>query len=739
MADPAVHGARHARRPREVASPPNGPPAANDLRRQIENPHDDFRQQLIEIEQVYQYSPVGLVLMDMNYRFVRINERMAAINGQPVEAHIGRTLREVVPDLADSIMELYRPVYERGEPVLNVELQGAVPTGSDTQRRWLANFFPFRAKTGEVIGLLGAVVDISDRVQQECKLRESEERFRTFFETVTDAIFVYDVAARKFVDVNQRAVDMFEYGRADLLAMSIGELSENRPPYTAAAAQAQIALSLLGHAESFEWRCRRKDGTLFWVEISSRPAAYGGKDYYLSMLRDIDARKSAEIKLTEMARRDMLTGLANRGVFVAALERAIADAWRGDDRLAVLFLDLDHFKDVNDTLGHPVGDQLLRRVARRLCDNVRASDVVARFGGDEFAVLLSGRLDPACVEIMARRLVETMELPFALDGNSVHAGVSIGIATYEPGMSAEEMLAHADVALYRAKAEGRHTWRFFDAGMDLEVRDRVNLTADLREAIATKQLFLAYQPQVDLNSGRIIGVEALVRWRHPTRGVLSPGLFVPAAEHSGLIVPLGRWVLAEACRQARAWLDEGIAPDRMAVNFSALQFRIPGEVIKEIDAVLAATGLPARMLEVELTESAMMMTTRGHSRVLEELRERGVSIAVDDFGTGYSSLALLRRFPVDRIKLAQEFIVDLVAGSNDAVIVQAAIGLARTLGADMIAEGVETAQQLAMLKSWGCGAAQGYFFARPASAEEIAPLLRRGRLEGGAEAPRAAA
>jgi diguanylate cyclase (GGDEF)-like protein/PAS domain S-box-containing protein len=718
---------------------PYGPPVAEAVVPLIEGLPPDIRQQLIEIEQVYQYSPVGLVLMDMNYRFVRINERMAEINGLPVAAHIGRTLREVVPDLADFIMELYRPVYERGEPVLNVELQGPAPTGPEVQRRWLANFFPFRARSGEVIGLIGAVVDITERMLQETRLRESEERFRTIFETVTDAIFVQDVAAGKFVDVNQRAVDMFGYSHDDLLTMTMGGLSEDRPPYTEAGAQARIEQVLAGELGSFEWRCKRKDGTLFWVEVGCRPATYGGGSFMLSMLRNIDARKSAEEKLTAMARFDMLTGLANRGVFVAGLQQAIAGAARRHNGLAVFFLDLDHFKDVNDTLGHPAGDRLLQAVARRLCDNVRANDTVARFGGDEFAVLMSDLADPSDVEILAQRLVCAMEVPFALDTNSVHAGISIGIAMYETGMDAEALLAHADVALYRAKSEGRHTYRFFNADMDLEVRDRVNLVADLRAAIAGQQFFLVYQPQVDLHSGRITGVEALVRWRHPTRGILSPGLFIPAAEHTGLIVPLGRWVLAEACRQARCWLDAGIAPGRVAVNISALQFKMQGEVTKEIDAVLAETGLPAHMLEVELTESTLMATTRANSGVLEELRERGVTIAVDDFGTGYSSLAYLRRFPVDRIKLAQEFIVDLVAGSGDAVIVRAAIGLARTLGADMIAEGVETEQQLALLKSWGCGAAQGYYFARPAGVEDVTRLLRRGRLEGGLVAPYAEA
>jgi diguanylate cyclase (GGDEF)-like protein len=291
-----------------------------------------------------------------------------------------------------------------------------------------------------------------------------------------------------------------------------------------------------------------------------------------------------------------LTGLANRGVFVASLEHAIADAQRRGSGLAVFFLDLDHFKDVNDTMGHPAGDRLLQSAGQRLCENVRTADTVARFGGDEFEVLLPEVHEFADVEILAQRLVTAMEQPFQLGANQVHAGVSIGIALHEPGMDAEALLSHSDVALYRAKSDGRDTYRFFNADLDLEVRDRVSLIADLRDAIAGKQFFLVYQPQVDPHSGRIISVEALVRWRHPSRGVLSPRIFIPVAEHSGLIVPLGRWVLAEACRQARRWMDAGIAPDRVAVNFSALQFKINGEVTKEIDAVLAETGLPTHML-----------------------------------------------------------------------------------------------------------------------------------------------
>jgi diguanylate cyclase (GGDEF)-like protein/PAS domain S-box-containing protein len=708
---------------------PAEPPELEQAKQEIQRLHRYLRNRLSEIEQVYQFAPVGLVLMDRDCRFLRINERLADINGLPIEAHIGRTLREVVPDLADHLTELYRPVYERGEPVLNVEIQGKTHKEPDVERYWLANFFPFRSETGEVIGLIGAVVDITERKRQETSLREAEERFRTIFEAVTDAIFLYDTELEKFVDVNQRAVDAFGYSRVELLAMSFADLSENKPNNTGAGALARLELAMTGKPQTFEWRCKKKDGTLFWVEIGCRAARFGRRNLLLSTLRDISLRKDAEEKLLKIALFDVLTGLANRGVFVTQLERAIAEARRGGSSLAVLYLDLDHFKDVNDTLGHPIGDRLLQSVAQRLRDTVRSSDTVARFGGDEFAVLMSDLHEPADAGILAETLVDVMELPFQVDENNIHIGTSIGIAMYEPEVDAEAMLSHADVALYRSKSEGRHTYRFFDDAMDLEVRSRVNLVVELRQAIAKEQLFVLYQPQVDLESGRITGVEALVRWRHPTKGDLLPGLFIPASERSGLIVPLGKWVLTEVCRQARRWLDEGVAPDCVAVNFSALQFKVPRDMEKDIDAVLAETGLPAHMLEVELTETTMMEATRGRSSILENLRKRGVRIAIDDFGTGYSSLAYLRRLPVDRIKLAQEFIVDLVTDSNVAAIVQAAIGLAHILGIDLIAEGVETERQLELLKSWGCGSAQGFYFAEPMAVEDVTRLLRQGKID----------
>ena len=477
---------------------------------------------LNEIEQIYRYTPVGLCFMDTDYRFVRINEHMAEINGLPVSAHIGRTLRDVIPGLADGIMELYRPIYERGEPVLNAEIDGAAPTAPSVQRYWLANYFPFRSELGEVTGLIGAVMDITELKQAQSALRQSEDRFHTIFDSVNDLIFVHDFEKGNFVEINQRACEMFGYTRDELLKLKIGDLSENKPPYTRQNLLSEMQKAQSGTPQTFDWRGKTKDGRLFWLELSIRRASFGGRNFLLSTAREISRRKEAEGQLMRMAQFDLLTGLANRGVFVTEVARALERARRGERSSAVLYLDLDHFKDVNDTLGHPIGDRLLQLVAERLQANVRAIDTLARFGGDEFALLMADIGDPTDAGVLADKLLQIMVKPFLLDGNQIQSGVSIGIATCQLDTpDAEALLAHADVALYRAKSEGRHTYRFFTDAMDAEVHKRVTLTSELLAGIAAGQLFLAYQPQVDMETGLLVGLEALVRWNHPTRGVCS--------------------------------------------------------------------------------------------------------------------------------------------------------------------------------------------------------------------------
>ncbi|HET7757208.1 MAG TPA: EAL domain-containing protein [Steroidobacteraceae bacterium] len=560
---------------------------------------------------------------------------------------------------------------------------------------------------------------------QNAELRESEARFRTVFASVVEAIFVSDPATGRFVEVNSSGCELFGYTREELIGLDILSLSSGEHPYDRAAVM-EWNLKARGQGpQTFEWRCKAKDGRVFWAEICVRLTRFGGRDVILATLRDISERKASEAQIRNLARFDALTGLPNRRVFLEAVGGARARAGRDGERFAVLFLDLDHFKDVNDTLGHPAGDELLRAVAGRLRGAVRQSDVVARFGGDEFAVLAAELHEAGDAAALADKLIASLEALFAIHGNDIRIGTSIGIALPVGGADVDKLMAHADVALYRAKSDGRGGYRFFDASMDAETRARVRLLADLRDAIADGQLFLKYQPQVELPGGRLIGVEALVRWRHPERGVLGPDKFIPAAESSGLIVGLGHVVLRDACRQARAWLDAGLLPATLAVNLSAAELRAPLDLEEFIVKTLADTELPPERLEIELTETILMQAGGALHAVLGRLRARGVRLAIDDFGTGFSSLDYLRRFPADRIKIARNFVSQIEQPGNTAV-VKATIGLARELGMEVIAEGVETERQAELLAAWGCAEGQGYHYGQPLEVAELEPLLRRG-------------
>jgi diguanylate cyclase (GGDEF)-like protein/PAS domain S-box-containing protein len=598
--------------------------------------------------------------------------------------------------------------------------------------------------------LLVAGLDLTEAHAADTHLRESEERFRTVFDSVNDGIIVLDADTAVFLDVNPQMCQMFGYSREKFLTLDLGDLSTGISPYTLEDAQPLLERVVAGESVVFEWHCKANNGRRFWVEVSIRRAAYGGRAILLSTTRDITARKQANERVIYMARYDILTGLANRSVFVEALDQAIARVHRGARTFAVLYLDLDHFKDVNDTLGHPVGDLLLRAVADRLRASIRATDTVARFGGDEFAIILSDIQHPADAATVSDRILDVISEPIAIQetcaaiadkillavsetfligSNEIRSGTTIGIAVFGvESPDAEAMLAHADVALYRAKSEERGSYRYFTDVMDTEVRARVTLDKEMNEAISTDQFFLNYQPQVEIDTGRIVGLEALVRWNHPTRGIIGPGKFIPAAERNGVIVPLGHWVMREACRQIKTWLDAGITPPVVAINLSGVQFKNAARLEKDIATVLTEFGLPARVLELELTESVLMEASRDNNDVLLRLRKGGHRIAIDDFGSGYSSLGYLRRFPVDRMKIAQNFVADIGTVPGDDAIVRAALGLARELDIEVVLEGVETAAQVALLRTWGAQIVQGHYFARALPVPEVTPILRVGKL-----------
>jgi diguanylate cyclase (GGDEF)-like protein len=434
-------------------------------------------------------------------------------------------------------------------------------------------------------------------------------------------------------------------------------------------------------------------------------------------------------KFSDLAQMDVLTSLANRRAFMQRLNAAFASCRRGAAPFAVLYFDLDYFKDVNDTLGHAIGDALLQQVASRVAGSIRENDVVARFGGDEFAILQSHADDFAASGALAAKIGKILAAPYVIEGNEVHLSASIGISRYTPEVAGPDaMMIQADLALYRAKEDGRHCFRFHSADLDRRVQERVVIADELRGAIDRNELELHYQPEVELRSGRIVGLEALLRWNHPMRGQISPSVFIPVAERSGQIQQLGQWVLDAACRQLRAWQDAGVAPDLVGVNFSALHFKSSIDLDRDVAASLDKWGIAPGLIEIELTETVLMDITQQHNDRFERLRRLGVRIAIDDFGTGYSSLSYLANYPINRVKIAQELVFGVDTDARSATVVRAAIRLAHELGIEIIAEGVETEGQEKFLLSAGCEHGQGFYFSRPVNAERATELLHMGKI-----------
>ena len=451
------------------------------------------------------------------------------------------------------------------------------------------------------------------------------------------------------------------------------------------------------------------------------------------LVQDITERRAAEARIAHLAQHDALTGLPNRVQFRARLHDSLMLAQRGQP-FALLYLDLDHFKQVNDTLGHPVGDKLLREVTARLKGTLRDSDVVARLGGDEFAIIQNCAQQPESSTVLAQRLVSLLSAPYEVDGHRIVIGTCVGIAQGPTdGGSADELLKNADLALYRAKAEGRGTWRFFEPEMDARMQARRQLEMDLRAALEGDQFEILYQPLVDTGRMALNGFEALLRWHSPTRGMVSPGEFIPLAEETGLIVPIGAWVLREACKAATAWPE----PVSVAVNVSAVQFRQP-RFVDTVSAALKGSGLDPSRLELEVTETIMLQDNAQTIAQLHRLRRLGVRISMDDFGTGYSSLSYLRSFPFDKIKIDQSFIRDLDKRSEAQAIVRAIAGLGQSLGMRTTAEGVESRDQLQHIRTVGCTDAQGYLFGRPMATARL-PAFFAGCAAEGVQAALAAA
>jgi diguanylate cyclase (GGDEF)-like protein/PAS domain S-box-containing protein len=482
---------------------------------------------------------------------------------------------------------------------------------------------------------------------------------------------------------------------------------------------------------SLEFRLRAGDGSHRWVENRYTPVRdkQGRLVEIEGMIIDITERKVAEEKIAHLARTDALTGLANRATFIERMRQAFSATRRGATPFAVLYLDLDHFKPINDTLGHPVGDKLLREVADRLRDCTRDNDIVARLGGDEFAVLQSDTVEPANAGTLAATIQATLMRPYTIDGNDLHITVSIGICPYdESSESPDAMLSQADLALYRSKEEGRNRYRFHSDDLDHQVLERVALSDDLRRAIDNGELELHYQPQVEIRTNRIVGMEAYVRWHHPERGLLAASAFVPVAEKTGSIIALGQWVLDNVCGQMRAWRDEGVNPPVVTMNLSLPQLKNGAELIKDVRTAIDKWRLEPSDLNFDVTEAMLAQITLMRNDVLSELRRIGVGISIDDFGSEYSSLDYLRTYGVNHLKITSEFMDGAAQDPERAKTVRAIVNFARALDIGVITEGVETEEQLDVSSSTSI-IAQGFYFSGAIDAGQAEAMLRHGSID----------
>ena len=472
----------------------------------------------------------------------------------------------------------------------------------------------------------------------------------------------------------------------------------------------------------------RRDGAESPIEDSAAPIhdRHGQVTGAVMVFHDVSAARATALRMAYLAQHDSLTDLPNRILFNDRLSEAMALAGRYQRQLAVLFLDVDRFKHVNDSLGHDIGDRLLQSIAQRLLGCVRASDTVSRQGGDEFVILLSELTQAQDAIVSADKILETLRTPHRIDEYDVQVTASIGIVTYpDDGMDCETLLKHADFAMYHAKDSGRDNRQFFKRDLNLRAVKRQSLEDSMRHALERHEFAVHYQPKVNLENGEIVGVEALIRWLHPELGLVSPAEFIPIAEESGLMVPIGRWVLGQACHQAQAWQEIGLAPIRIAVNISPVELRVR-DFLTGLGVILAETGLDPRLLELELTETFMVQDSAAMLAVLQDLKRLGIKLALDDFGTGYSSLNHLKRFPIDTLKIDQSFVRTVTTNADDASIVCAVISMGKSLHMRVVAEGVETREQLAFLQERECPFGQGYYFSQPLTGPACTRLLRRG-------------
>ncbi|MBK1681238.1 EAL domain-containing protein [Rhodocyclus tenuis] len=676
---------------------------------------DELRQRGLYLAAVLDNFPFLVWLKDRDGRFLAVNVPFARAAGLSPEEMVGKNDFDVWPrELAERYRADDEAVLTKGV-VKNIE----EPIERDGGRQWIETYKSPVTLDGEVIGSVGFARDITDRRQAIEQLRLAAR----VFDNSVEGIVVTDAAGR-IQTVNRAFCELTGYSPEECIGQ--------RPSMLQSGVQDDVfyrdfwqRLLESGRWQGELWN-RRKSGEIYpeWLSVSAVSDGDGVVTHYVGIFTDLSERKTAEQKIEFLSHYDTLTELPNRLLADDRLRQAMAHAERTQRKVALLLLDLDHFKTINDSLGHEVADAILRGVARTLCDCVRDTDTVCRQGGDVFLAILTDIGDNDAISRFAEKILERTAQPMLIAGNELVASLSIGVAVYpDDGRNFHTLLTKAEAAMRRVKESGRGACRFFDETMNSDALDHLQLRNGLRRALDRGGFVLHYQPQIDLMSGAVSGVEALLRWRGDDGALIPPARFIPVAEESGLIVPIGDWVLREACRQAMLWQQAGLPPLMMAVNLSAVQFR-RGDLLQTVIIALTESGLPASCLELELTESLLIADNENVLAVLRALKQLGVKLSIDDFGTGYSSLAYLKRFAVDQLKIDRSFVRDLRSDPEDAAIVRAIAQMGRSLGLRTLAEGVEDSVTASLLCTCQCDAAQGYYFARPLPPEEFVSFFR---------------